>query len=341
MTATGSMLDPRLLERIKGLSLTARRIVEGALHGMHRSPMHGLSIEFAQHRQYTPGDELKHLDWRVLGRNDRYVIKQYEQETNLRAMLLVDASASMAYSAKTTSQTPGSEGQAPRSADAQPERLPGDGPAQPTGQQRGMSKFDYARTLAAALGYLLLHQGDSVGLTISGGQTERQAAPKAAPGHLLSLCHLLHEAEPSGQTSLSRIIADMAGRLRRRSLIVVISDLLEEPAPLLGALGQAHHRGHEVVIFQVLDPRELDFDLGYAGHGMTVIRDMETGSEFEAEPHLIQEMVQREVDQFMGQLDLGARRHGVHLLRCTTDQPVDQILTEYLHYRNRGRRGSG
>ncbi len=333
MTVTSQMLDPQLLERIKGLSLTARRVVEGALHGMHRSPLHGLSIEFAQHRQYTPGDELKHLDWRVLGRNDRYVIKQYEQETNLRAMLVVDASASMAYGAQAPSAAPGDNGPTNRQARS---RL--SDAANHTDRRQGASKFEYARTLAAALGYLLLHQGDSVGLTIAQGRTHHQAAPKAAPGHLLSLCHLLEQAEPADQAILSRIIADMAARLRRRSLLVVISDLLEDPGPLLEALGQAHHRGHEVVIFQVLDPRELDFDLGYAGHGVTVIRDMETNSEFEAEPHLIRELVQREIDQFMGQLDLGARRHGVHLLRCTTDQPVDQMLVEYLNYRNRSGR---
>jgi len=311
------LLDPALLERIKGLSLVARRVVEGVLHGLHRSPFHGLSIEFAQHRQYTPGDELKRLDWRVLARSDRYVIKQYEQETNMRVVLLVDCSRSMAFDGKKLSAF---------------SRQPSAGESDPDG------KFHYARVMAAALAYLLLSQGDSVGLLLMNYRIIEQLGPRAAPGHILSLCQLLESTTPSGPTDLAAVIALLAARMTRRSLVIVISDLLDQPENVLAGLGQLTHRGHEVLVLQVLDPRELEFDLGVAGRGVTVIRDMETGAEFEAEPLLVRDLVRAEIARFCDQLDAGARAHGVHLQRCPTDVPVERALTQCLVSRMKGRR---
>jgi uncharacterized protein (DUF58 family) len=311
------LLDPALLERINGLSLTARRVVEGALHGLHRSPRHGLSIEFAQHRQYTAGDELKHLDWKVLAKSDRYVVKQYEQETNLRALLLVDTSASMAFagSRTVTSEKP---------AATNPTTAP----------SLHDDKFRYASTLAVALAYLLLQQGDSVGLVLTGEQPRSRVEPSGNPNHVMAISHALVTATPAGTTDLRSAVQRLAGGLRRRSLIVLISDLLDDPAPILAALGQAHHAGHEVLIFQVLDPAELDFDLGKSAQGVTVIRDIETGAEFESEPAMIRDLVRDEVARFLKELDDGARRHGVHLVRCSTNEPVHAALSHYLHRRD-------
>ncbi len=365
-----SLLDPALLERIKGLALVARRVVEGILHGLHRSPLHGLSIEFAQHRQYTPGDELKHLDWRVLGRSDRYVIKQFEQETNMRVVVLVDCSRSMAYGAKTAGAADGngrrsggdgaggSAGPSPNDTTHGMARLhavggDGDGPEGPSGSSSGVdaarsegrgsgsladSKYHYARTLAAALAYLLLRQGDSVGLMLTNYRIVAQLAPRAAPGHILGLCQILERMVPDGITDLSTMLGQLAARLKRRSLVILVSDLLDNPEQVLAGLGQLAHRGHEVIVFQVLDPRELTFDLGLAGYGVTVIRDMETGEEFEAEPQLIRDLVRGEIGRFCERLDAGARAHGLHLVRCRTSDPVEQVLTRYLNSRVRGRR---
>jgi len=313
---TSPLLEPALLERIKGLSLVARRVVEGVLHGLHRSPFHGLSIEFAQHRQYTPGDELKRLDWRVLARSDRYVLKQYEQETNMRVILLVDCSRSMAFEGEKLSVL-----SYQFSAGATPD-----------------GKFQYARLLAAALGYLLLGQGDSVGLVLANHRIIEQLAPRAAPGHILSICQLLESATPSGPTDLPAVITQLAARLTRRCLVILISDLLDEPEGVLAGLGQLTHRGHEVLVLQVLDPRELAFDLGAAGRGVTVIRDMETGAEFEAEPQLVRDLVQAEIARFCDHLDAGARARGIHLHRCPTDVPAEQALTRCLVSRMKGRR---
>lgn len=317
------LLEPALLERVKGLTLVARRVVEGALHGLHHSPLHGLSIEFAQHRAYTPGDEIKHLDWRVLGRCDRYVVKQHQQETNLRAVIFLDCSRSMAYGER--------------------KGLRGQGPEGPRGTELvdTRSKFHYARRTTAALAYLMLHQGDSVGLVLSNYRMVEHVPPRAAPGHIMTLCHALLRSEPEGITDVSGVLGQLAARLKRRSLVIVISDLLDDPESMLSSLGQLHTRGHEVLVFQVLDPREIDFDLGLAGYGMTVIRDMETGEEFEAEPALIRELVRGEVREFLGRFDAGARRHRIPLLRCSTSDPIERVLTTYLHARlKKGRHAS-
>jgi uncharacterized protein (DUF58 family) len=348
-TATAnSLLDPALLERIKGLTLVARRVVEGALHGLHHSPLHGLSIEFAQHRAYTPGDELKHVDWRVLGRSDRYVVKQYQQETNLRAVIFLDCSRSMAYGGSAAlSVTLDAVRRMVGNASSKTVQLGGKrqglatvGGAHPTLDPAAdtHSKFHYARQLAAALAYLMLHQGDSVGLMLSNYRMVEQVPPRAAPGQVMSICQALLRTEPDGITDVSGVLGQLAGRLKRRSLVILISDLLDDPESVLTSLGQLYHRGHEVLVFQVLDQRELDFDLGLAGSGVTVIRDMETGEEFEAEPTLIRELVRREVQQFLARLDAGVRRHNIPLLRCPTGDPIERVLTGYLHTRlKRGR----
>ena len=325
------LLEPALLERVKGLTLVARRVVEGVLHGLHHSPLHGLSIEFAQHRAYTPGDELKHLDWRVLGRSDRYVIKQYQQETNLRAVVFLDCSRSMAYGGHTAPVASSSD------PDSSPERERRTSPQlldnRSDDSEDARSKFHYARRLAAALSYLMLHQGDSVGLVLTNYRMVEQVPPRAAPGHIMTICHVLERSTPAGITDVSGVLGQVAARLKRRSLVILISDLLDDPESVLSALGQMHHRGHEVIVFQVLDPREIEFDLGLASFGVTVIRDMETGEEFQAEPALVRELVREEVKQFCDQLDAGARRHGIHLLRCPTDAPVERVLTTYLYAR--------
>jgi len=324
VSSPNALLEPELLERIKGLALVARRVVEGGLHGMHQAPLHGLSVEFAQHRAYTPGDEIKHLDWRVLGRSDRYVVKQYQQETNLRAVLFVDCSRSMAFGG---SRASGGQPQAGAGAN----QGPGEGPAD------GRSKFHYARRLAAALSYLMLHQGDSVGLVLTSDRIVGQVSPQATPGQITSLCRALERARPGGETNVSGVLSQLAPRLKRRSLVIVIGDLLDDPLRVLSALGQLGSRGHELLVFQVLDPREIEFDLGLAGYGMTVIRDMETGAEFDAEPALIRDLVRAEIQRFFERLDAGARRHGIPLLRCATDDPIERVLTEYLHTRLRQR----
>ena len=333
-----TLLDPALLEQVKGLSLVARRVVEGTLRGLHRSPQQGLSIEFRQHREYSPGDELKRLDWRVLGRSDRYVVKQYEEETNLRAMIFLDCSRSMLYGGQVE---PGGNGQGTKGTDPIGAQHPAGRSGQldptPLWAADPRSKLHYARRLAAATAYLMIQQGDSVGLVLASADYRRQVPPRAVPGHLLSICHALQTAPCSGGTNVAEVLRELGSRLRRRSLVIVISDLLDDPARVLASLGQLHHRGHDVLIFQVLDPREISFDISGSQGGVTVIRDLETGREFDAEPDLIREMVRKEVKKFLHELDRGARGFGLHLVRGTTDEPLEHVLARYLHLRSRSR----
>jgi uncharacterized protein (DUF58 family) len=310
MSELTSILAPELLERIEGLALIARHVVNGVMHGLHRSSVHGMSVEFAQHREYVPGDDLKHLDWKVLGRADRYVIRQYQQETNLRALVLVDCSGSMGY-----------DGAA----------LPGNsGGAAPQKQQ---AKFEYARVLAAALTHLLIQQGDSVGLMLASDQIRQQLDARAAPGQVMAVCQMLLASEPAGVTAISRVIDQLASGLQRRSLVILVSDLLDDPTKTLESLGRLVHAGHEAIVFQVLDRRETTFDFGPAGTGITVLKDLETSGEFEAEPRLIAHLVRSEIKKFLAQLDSGARKHGIHLVRCITDDPPADVLTRYLQQR--------
>jgi len=341
-----TLLQPALLDRLRGLSLTARKVVEGALHGLHRSPHQGLSIEFVQHRAYTPGDDPRHLDWKVLGRNDRYVLKQYEQETNLRALLLLDSSRSMAYAGP---HTPPPE----RLEDLRLEGLQASGPkpqapglsfqafkpspppsANPKSEIPN-SKFHYASVCAAALAHLLIQQGDSAGLMFAGERLVHQLPPRATPGQIHAICRTLEAATPAGPTNLPAVLSTLTLALKRKSLLILLSDLFDDPERTVATLGQLTHAGHEVIVVQVLDRREVTFDLGLHGRGITVLRDMETGRDFEAEPALVAHLVRQEIRRFLTQLDQGCRRQNVHLIRTTTDVPPETVLTRYLTWRAR------
>ena len=303
MSQIQAILPPQLLERIEGLALIARRIVDGATSGLHRSSIHGMSVEFAQHREYVPGDDLKHLDWKVLARSDRHVIRQYQQETNLRSLILLDCSGSMGYGS--AAAPPGAA--APNA---------GEDAAKPE------TKFIYARTLAAALSHLLIHQGDSVALMLASDRINQQLDARSAPSHVVSICQVLLTTEPAGLTALPGVIDQLAAGLLRRSLVILISDLLDDPEATLAALGRLIHAGHEAIAFQVLDRREMDFDFGPAGAGVTVLKDMETTGEFEAEPRLIAHLVRKEVEKFLKILDAGRAAGGcIWFVASPTSRP--------------------
>src|SRR5262245_61728047 len=221
MAPTTTYLDPKTLARVRTLELHARTIVEGYLSGMHRSPYHGFAVEFAQHRAYVPGDDLRHLDWTVLGRTERYYLKQYEQDTNLVAWLLVDRSESMNY---------------------------GSG---------SVTKYDYACTVAAALAYLIVQQSDSVGLATLDSQVRRFLKPSSQPSHLKEVVH--HLAAGPAASDLRATLDDLAERIARRGLVMLFSDLLDEPDAILEGLKHLRYQRHEIVVFHVADPAELDF----------------------------------------------------------------------------------
>ncbi|MEE2618973.1 MAG: DUF58 domain-containing protein, partial [Candidatus Poribacteria bacterium] len=217
-------LDPVALSRLGNMELVARLVVEGFITGLHKSPYQGFSIEFSEHRQYMPGDEVKHIDWKVYGKSDRYYVKKFEEETNLRAYIVLDASGSMNYKFS---------------------------------DQR-LTKFQYGCYLAASLAYLMLKQRDSVSLTIFDQEIRNYIPPRSRASHLRAIISALEEAEPSGDTGISEILHSLAKRIIRRGLVILISDLLDQPTEILTALKHFRHRKHEIIVLHLIDEAERD-----------------------------------------------------------------------------------
>jgi uncharacterized protein (DUF58 family) len=290
--------DPSSLARYGRLTLAARSVVEGFLSGVHKSPYKGFSVEFAEHRQYYPGDEIRHIDWRAFGKTDRYYIKEYEEETNLKAHLLVDASGSMAY------------------------------------RGTGPSKFEYAQYIAASLAYLMLHQRDAVGLVTHDTQVRQLIAPRAHSKHLLRLLRTLEETQPGGETSLAPLWHQLAGRLKRRGLIVILSDCFDQIGPLLHALRHFRHRRHEVLLFHLLAPEEIDFPF----KKWTQFRNLEAaGHKLLVDPQRLRKQYLENFQNFCRQLREGVGRMEIdyHLIR--TDEAIERALGVYLTKRQRRR----
>jgi uncharacterized protein (DUF58 family) len=289
---TYKYLDPEALSRLKNLSLAARQVVEGYFAGLHKSPHKGFSIEFAEHREYTPGVDPRHIDWRVLGRRDKLYVKQYEEETSLRCHLIVDKSASMGY----------------RSAGA------------------SMTKLEYASYMAASLAYLVALQHDAAGLITVDSAVRDRIPARQGPGHLRVLMEILENTKPGKETTLSSTFHQLAETLKRRSLVVVLSDLFDDPKTLIGALKHFRHKKHEVVVIQVLDPAEVAFPFD----DITRIEDMETGREVTSDPRAFRAAYLDELAKFLEELRLGCRSAQIDYVVAQTDQRFDLFLGAYL-----------
>lgn len=292
--------DPQILARLEGLALRARWIVEGYLSGLHRSPYHGFSIEFAEHREYAPGDDLRYVDWKVFGRTDKFYLKQFEEETNLICSLVLDTSESMAY------------------------RSP----------QAPMSKLDYARCAAAALAYLVLKQRDSVGLVTFDREVRSVVRPSSNPSHWDRLVRVMEDATPSCKTSVGPIFRDLGERLRRRGMVVILSDLFDDVSAIVTGLKQLRHRHHEVIVFHVLDPAELTFPFDQSLR----LRGLEGWPDVVVEPRAIRRAYQEQFGRYCRRLEQGCRAAQVDYLPMRTDRPLHWVLTGYLSSRMRGRR---
>ncbi|HTK70125.1 MAG TPA: DUF58 domain-containing protein [Candidatus Eisenbacteria bacterium] len=289
------LLDPHFISKLTRLDLTARLVVEGFLTGLHRSPYHGFSVEFAEHRQYMPGDPLRHLDWRVLAKSDRKFIKQYEEETNLRSMLLVDTSASMGYGS------------------------------------HGVTKLDYARQLAAALAYLMLRQNDAVGMFAFATGRAELIPPRSTLGHARPLLLLLERLTPGGTTDFASSLHSLAERMTRRGLVILISDLLDDPERIAQAIHHFRHRKHEVLVFHVLDPQEVAFDF----EREAVYVDLETGERVTTRPQELRTDYRARVNSWRDQIRQFCIEKRAEYVPLTTDQPYDRALLEYLSKRAR------
>jgi uncharacterized protein (DUF58 family) len=295
----GSLIDPRTLMRIKSLQVRARVAVEGFIKGIHRSPYHGFSVEFSEYRQYTPGDDPRYLDWRLFARSDRYYVKRFEDEINLRCYLIVDTSRSMGY----------------RSGD--------------------YSKSEYARTAAATIAYFLTTQRDAVGMLLFEDRITDYLPARYRPGHLRRLMAAL-EREPTGRaTDLAGPLEQIAATVRKRGLIILISDLLAPADALQTRLGYLRSRGHDVVVLRVLDPAEVSFSFTSAA----MFQDVESGREIYIDPIAARQEYLRRFAAHAQQIERSCVDLGIEYRSLTIDQPLELVLFDLLKARmSRGRR---
>jgi uncharacterized protein (DUF58 family) len=288
-------LDPKVVSRLSSIELKARLVVEGFIVGLHRSPYHGFSVEFAEHRQYMPGDDFRHIDWKVYGKSDRFYIKQFEEETNLKGYILLDASNSMGF------------------------------------KSDGISKLEYGSYLAASISYLMLRQQDAPGLLVYDEKIRANIPPKGARSHINPILIELNQTEPSSKTDSSVAFHELAERIKRRGLVIVISDLLDDPEKLLTGLKHFRHRQHEVIVFHVLDPYERNF--AYSGEAR--FKDMETGKELLTDPWQIREDYLKNMDKFLDFMSRGCRDSHIDYHILDTSVPFDKALFGYLAKRSK------
>jgi uncharacterized protein (DUF58 family) len=288
-------LDPAVVARLGTLELKARTIVEGFLSGLHRSPFKGFSVEFAEYRQYLPGDDLSTIDWKVYARSDRHYVKKFEEETNLNCHVMLDISGSMGYGS------------------------------------RGITKFEYGQCLAASLAYLMNRQRDAAGLTAFDDRIITMLPASARPGHLNAMLVTLDRLELGTHTNVSKPLHQLADSLSKRGMVVLISDLLDDPERVIRGLKHFRFRGTDVIVFHLLDPDELAFPFERA----TRFEDLETRDEVMAVPVVVRDHYLKAIGSLMDRYKQELGASGIDYKLLTTDQPLELALLAYLSTRGR------
>jgi uncharacterized protein (DUF58 family) len=287
--------DPEGLARVGHMELVARQVVEGFLTGRHRSPYHGFSVEYLDHRPYTPGDDVSTIDWKILARTDKYHVKLFEDETNLRAHILLDCSKSMAF------------------------------------QSGEWSKLAYGSYLAAALAYLMLHQNDAVGLVLFDSEMRQYLPPKARPTQFRRVLELLDHSYSKEDTDVGTVLHEVAERIHRRGLVVVISDLIDDEARIANGLQHFRHNNHEVIVFHVMDEAELTFPYDR----LTRFKDMEGAGRLVANPKNLRARYLARIQTFLDTLKTACFERGISYNLANTKEPYDHFLAAYLEKRSR------
>lgn len=293
--SSNPLLDAATVARLGAMDVRARSVVEGFVAGLHKSPYKGFSVEFAEHRQYMPGDPPKTIDWKVYGKSDRFYVKEFEEETNLRAYLVVDGSASMGFA---------------------------------TGE---VSKFDYARYLSAAMSYLMIRQQDSVGVLLFDEEIRRFIPPRSSPRHLHVILTELEKARAALTTGLASTLHRLAERVKRRGLVILMSDLFDDQDEVLAALRHFRHKRNEVIVFHILDVAERKF--GFEREA--VFEDLETDDKMLVRPWEIRAEYRKAVDEWIDRYRTSCREIGADYVPMHTETPFDAALMAYLHKRSR------
>jgi uncharacterized protein (DUF58 family) len=286
--------DPAVLAGISNLYLRARWVVEGLMSGVHRSRSKGFSVEFEEHREYSPGDEIRRIDWKALGKFDRYFIKEYEDETNLRAYLLLDTSASMDYTSN------------------------------------GITKFDYGCTLTACLAYLVLKQQDAAGLVTFSNRIEQFIPPKAKRDYLSQILNALEKRGPAGETNVGKILEEIAGQIKRRGMVILVSDLIDDPEAILKGLRLFRYKGNDVIVFHLLDQAEIDLPFD----GNILFEDLEQANlKIIADPKAIRQTYRQVIEEFTGVMRKQCHDSTIDYQLLSTSTPLDRALASYLSWR--------
>ncbi|MEY2979983.1 MAG: DUF58 domain-containing protein [Planctomycetota bacterium] len=290
-TESKNYLDPKVLSQIDKLEVRARLVVEGFISGMHKSPYKGVSVEFAQHREYVPGDDIRFIDWKIFGRSERFYIKEFEEETNLRAWMFVDQSESMAYA-----------------------------------HDGGMSKFDYAATAAASLAFLLQQQSDAVGLSLFADQVIRNVPSSNTRQNLANVFQSLEQAKPDQKTRIGGVLQELSSSIRKRGVVMLFSDLFDDADDVLRGIRSLGQRGHDVIVFHVLDRDELEFPF----ERMTMFEGLEQMPELLADPSALRDAYLAEIEAFTDKVRKGCLAQRADYVRLVNDQPLDVALSSYL-----------
>lgn len=293
--ASTRFIDPTVLSRISNMELRARSVVEGFVAGLHRSPYKGFSVEFMSYRPYIPGDDLMHVDWKLFARSDRYYVKEFEDETNTSLSILLDISGSMEYASN------------------------------------GISKRAYASYLAASLAYLVIRQRDSAGLTLFDDKVIEHIPPRSTTGHLHAILEYLEMVGPGAHTGMGKPLHELAERRRRRGFVILISDLLDDAQTIADGLRHFRYQGHEVIVFHVMDPQEIDFEFS----DMVEFEDMETGEKLLIASEVAREAYLKNLEDFTSGLQRTCGHMGIDYYRLPTNRPLDFALFEYLAARAR------
>jgi uncharacterized protein (DUF58 family) len=305
-------LDPKTLSKVERLDLRAKLVVEGFISGMHRSPYRGFSVEFAQHREYSPGDDIKHIDWRVYARNERYYIKQYEEETNLVAHVLLDTSESMAYGSPAAAKGP---------------------------EGATLSKLEYGKLITAALSYFILGQSDAVAVGLFDSEIVDYIERSTSGAHIHRICEALEDLDPEAKSDMGSVFHEFAERIQRRGIVVVVSDLFDDVDNVLRGLQHFRFSGNEVIVFHLLD----EFELTFPFQGLIKFRGLEGEGERLCHPRMLKKAYLDELGKYLTRMKIACRRNDVDYVQINTKTPVDVVLAAYLASRNRAvqtRRGA-
>ena len=288
-------LSSSVIKKINNIALRAKLVVEGFIIGLHKSPYHGFSVEFSEHRPYSFGDEIKHIDWKLLAKTDKLYIKQFEEETNLKCHILFDKSASMNYGSS------------------------------------DINKFNYAQTLCASLSYLMIKQQDAVGLTAFDTKITTSIPAKSKPSHLNILLNALDKSKVKGKTKISTILHSLAESIKKRGLIILISDLLDDPDDVIRGLRHFRYKGHEIIIFHVLDNKEILFDFNQSVNFV----DLENNEKIQTDPRQIKSAYNRAYSDFCNKYKMECRKNNIDYVQINTSDSLDKSLIQYLIKRSK------